>query len=144
MKPFIAYTLVLVGIPYIAGLILGQILTLPITMIRGILRQPTDEATQAQRFMAATAWSVRGSIDMPIADRIVHIFMDVSNGLGAVVTAGLIFHLFRLPPGIAVLAIPAAWEIFFTIAYRQALRALFGALVGVVIGWFVVLRLFSM
>jgi hypothetical protein len=143
MKIFIAYTLVVVGIPYFAGLLFGQILTMPVAMIRGIFRQPTDEATQAQEFSAATAWSVRGSIKMPIADRIVHIFMDVCNGLGAVLVAGLIFHLFGLPPGIGVLLLPAAWEIFFTIAYGQALRALLGSLAGVVIGWFLVLHLFA-
>ena len=143
MKIFIAYALVVVGIPYFAGLIFGQILTLPLAMIRGIFRQPTNEATQAQEVSAAFAWSVRGSIKMPIADRIVHIFMDVCNGLGAVLVAGLIFHLFGLPPGIGVLLIPAAWEVIFTIAYGQAWRALLGSLAGVVVGWFVVLRLFS-
>ena len=143
MKPFIAYTLVVVGIPYFAGLLFGQILTLPLAMIVGMFRKPTDEATQAQAFAEATGWSLRGSIKMPIADRILHVCMDAFNGFGAILTAGFIFHLFGLPPGIAILLILAAWEIFFTIAYGQALRALFSSLAGVVIGWFVVLRLFS-
>ena len=143
MKIFIAYTLVVVGIPYFAGLLFGQILTLPVAMIRGMFRQPTDEATQAQEFSAATAWAVRGSIKMPIPDRLVHIFMDVCSGFGAVLVAGLIFHLLGFPPRIGVLFIPAAWEIVFTIAYRQALRALLGSFAGVVIGWFLVLHLFS-
>ena len=65
---------------------------------------------------------------MSVPDRIVHIFMDVCNGWGAVLAAGLIFHLFRLPLGIAVLLIPAAWEIFFTVAYGQALRVVLGLL----------------
>jgi len=143
VKPFIAYTLVVVGIPYFAGLLFGQILTLPLAMIVGMFRKPTDEATQAQAFAEATGWSLRGSIKMPIADRILHVCMDAFNGFGAILTAGFIFHLFGLPPGIAILLILAAWEIFFTIAYGQALRALFSSLAGVVIGWFVVLRLFS-
>jgi hypothetical protein len=143
MKIFVAYTLVVIGIPYFAGLLLGQILTLPIAIIRGIFRQPTEEATQAQEFMAATSWSVRGSIRMSLADRIVHVCMDAFNGLGAVLTAGLLFHLFGLSPSVAVLLILAAWEIFFTVAYAQALRALFGSLAGIVIGWFVILWLWG-
>ena len=80
---------------------------------------------------------------MPVADRILHVCMDVFNGFGAVLTAGFLFHLFGLPLGVAVLLILAAWEIFFTIAYGQAFRTLFSTLAGIVIGWFVVLRLFS-
>jgi hypothetical protein len=143
MKIYIAYTLVVVGIPYFSGLLFGQILTLPLAMIVGIFRKTTDEATQAQAFSEATAWSLRESIKMSIADRILHVCMDAFNGFGAILTAGFIFHLFGLPPGVAILLILAAWEIFFTIAYGQALRALFSSLAGVVIGWFVILRLFS-
>jgi hypothetical protein len=142
MKIFIAYTLVVIGIPYLAGLLFGQILTMPIAMIRGMFRQPTDEATQAREFIAATAWSVRGSIEMSAADRIVHICMDVFNGFGAVLTAGFIFHLFGLSPSVFILLILAAWQISFTIACKQALRAFLGDIAGMVIGWFVILWLF--
>jgi hypothetical protein len=143
MKIFIAYTLVVIGIPHLAGLLFGQILTFPLAAIVGLFRKPTDEATQAQAFIQATAWSLGGSTKMPVPDRILHVCMDLFNGFGAVFTAGFLFHLFGLSPGVAVLLIVAAWEIFFTIAYGQAFRALFSSLAGVVIGWFVVLRLFS-
>ncbi|HEY5505566.1 MAG TPA: hypothetical protein VIK28_10455 [Sedimentisphaerales bacterium] len=144
MKIFIAYTLVVIGIPYLAGLLFGQVLTFPLAVIVGLFRRPTDEATQAQAFIQATEWSLRGSsTKMPVADRILHVCMDVFNGFGAVLTAGFLFHLFGLPLGVAVLLILAAWEIFFTIAYGQAFRTLFSTLAGIVIGWFVVLRLFS-
>jgi uncharacterized protein YqgC (DUF456 family) len=46
-------------------------------------------------------------------------------------------------PSVAVLLILAAWEIFFTVAYGQSYRALFSSLAGIVVGWFVILRLFS-
>jgi hypothetical protein len=143
MKVLIAYTLVAVGIPYLAGLLIGRIFTIPVAIIRGLFRQPTDKATQAREFMAATAWSLRGPIDMPLPDRIVHVCMDVFNGFGAVVTAGFVFHLFGLSPSVSILAILAAWQFFFTITYKQALRALLGDLAGIVIGWFVILWLFS-
>ena len=148
MKIFIAYTLVVVGIPYLAGLLFGQILTLPVAMIVGLLRQVgllggSDAATAAQDLGGAFAWSHRGSIKISVPDRIVHIFMDVCNGFGCAFVAGFIFHLFGLAPGISVLLIPAAWEIFITVTCGQALRALLGSLAGVVIGWLLVLHLFA-
>jgi hypothetical protein len=142
MKIFIAYTLVVIGVPYLAGLLFGRIFIMPIAMIRGLFRQPTNEAAQAQEFVAATSWSLRGPVNMSIADRIMHICMDVFNGFGAVLTAGFLFHLLGLSPSIAVLFILAAWQIFFTVAYNQAFRALFGDIAGIIIGWFVILWLF--
>jgi hypothetical protein len=148
MKIFIAYTLVVIGIPYLAGLLLGKILTMPIAVLVGLLRNAgllhgSDEATAAQDYAGAFAWSLRGSIQMSVPDRIVHICMDVFNGFGAVLTAGFIFHLFGLSPSVFILLILAGWQIFFTIAYKQAFRALFGDLAGIVIGWFLILWLFS-
>lgn len=147
MKIFIAYILVVAGIPYLAGLLFGQILTLPVAMIVGLLRQVgllggSDAPTAAQDMGGAFAWSRRGSIKMSVPDRIVHIFMDVCNGFGCAFVAGFIFHLFGLVPGINVLLIPAAWEIFITVTCGQALRALCGSLLGVVIGWLLILHLF--
>jgi hypothetical protein len=145
MKIFTAYTLVVVGIPYLAGLLLGQILTFPLAVIAGLFRRPTDEATQARSFTEATAWPLRGSgsTKMPAADRILHICMDIFSGFGAVLTALFLFHLFGLSPSAAILLILAAWEIVITISCGQAFRTLFSSLAGIVIGWFVVLRLFS-
>jgi hypothetical protein len=148
MKIFIAYTLVVVGIPYFAGLLCGPILSLPIGMIVGLLRHAgilggSDAVTAAQDFAGGFAWSHGGSIKMSVPDRIVHIFMDVCMGFGAAFVAGFIFHLFGLAPSIGVLLIPAAWEIVFAIADRKALRALLGSLAGLVIGWLLVLHLFA-
>ena len=148
MKIFIAYSLVVVGIPTAAGILFGNILIVPVSVIVGLLRNVgllggSDEATAAQDFEGAFAWSFRGRIKMSAADRIVHVCLDVFCGFGAVLTTGLIFHLFGLSPSIAVLPILAAWPIFFTVAYKQSFRALFGNFSGLVVGWFVILRLFS-
>ena len=148
MKIYIAYMLVVIGIPYLAGLLIGQILTLPVSVIVGILRNVgllggSDEATAAQDIEGGFAWSLRGSIKMSLPDRIVHICMDVFNGFGAILTAGFIFHLFGLSPSVFILLILAAWQICFTIACRQAFRALFGDLAGIVVGWFVTLWLWN-
>jgi hypothetical protein len=148
MKIFIAYTIVVIGIPYLAGLLIGQILTMPIAFAVGLLRNAgllggSDAATVSGDIHGAFAWAQRGSIQMSVPDRIVHICMDVLNGCGAVLTAGFIFHLFGLPPSVFILLILAAWQIVFTIACKQAFRALFGDLAGIVIGWFLILWLFS-
>lgn len=148
MKAIIAYTLVVIGIPYFAGLLFGQILTLPTAMIVGLLRQVgllsgSDAATAAQDFHGGFAWSQRGNVKMSMPDRIVHIFMDLFNGFGAAFAAGLIFRLFGLSPTVAVPLVLAAWEILFSMACQQSYRVLFGSLAGIVVGWFVVLRLFS-
>lgn len=147
MKIFIAYTLVVIGIPYLAGALLGKILTLPMGMTVGLLRHigllgGSDATTAAQDLVGAWAWMRRGSIKMSVPDRIVHIFMDVCRGFGAVFVAGFLFHLFGLVPSISVLLIPAAWEVIIAISCGQALRALLGSLAGMVIGWLVVSYLF--
>lgn len=139
MKIFIAYTLVTVGIPYLAGQLIGRVVTFPVAMVVGLLRRlrilgGSDAATAAQDFGGAMAWSCRGPIKMSMPDRGIHIFMDIGNGVGAALVAGLIFHLFGSAPGINVLLILAAWEIMFTIFCEQALRALVGSLVGIVMG----------
>lgn len=146
MKTFIAYTLVVVGIPYFAGLLFGQILTIPLSILVGLFRRPTDEATQAQAFTEAALWACRGSgrSKLPITERILHLCMDIFNGFGAVLTAGFLFHLFGLSPSVVILFILGAWEIFLTVACKQAFRALLSSLAGIVVGWFLVLRLFSL
>jgi hypothetical protein len=131
----------------VAGLLFGKILIWPLSRIVGALRNVgllggSDEATAAQDLVAALAWSIRGSVKVSVPDRIVHICMDMFNGLGAVLTAGFLFHLFGLPPSVVILLILAAWQVFFIIAYRQSFRASFGDLTGIVIGWFVVRWLF--
>jgi hypothetical protein len=136
MRLFIAYSVVLIGVPYFAGLLFGKLLTLPLSWVVGSFRRPTDQATQDQAFSQATAWALRGSVEMPLPDRILHICMDVFNGFGAVLAAVILFHLLALSPSPAVLFILAAWELFFTIAYGQSFRALFGSIAGIVIGWF--------
>jgi hypothetical protein len=117
MKAFIAYSLVAVGVPTLAGILVGKILIWPLSRIVGLLRNVgllggSDEATAEQDLVAALAWSIRGSIKVSVPDRIVHICMDVFNGLGAVLTAVLLFHLFGLPPSLVILLVLAAWQIF--------------------------------
>ncbi len=138
MKAFIAYAIVVIGIPYLAGLLFGQIVTLPLSLVVGLCRSRSDESTLAQAFVQAAAWSLSGSTKGLVADHILHICMDVFNGFGAFLAAGLIFHMFGLYPGVSVLLILGAWEIFFTVAYGQSYRGLFSTLAGIVVGRFVV------
>ncbi|MGD0207134.1 MAG: hypothetical protein ABSC89_05970 [Verrucomicrobiota bacterium] len=148
MKIFIAYSLVVVGIPTAAGILFGNILIVPVSVIVGLLRNAgllrgSDEATAAQDFEGAFAWSYRESIKMSVPDRIVHICLDILHGFGAILATGFLFHLLGLSPSAIVLLILAAWPVFFSVAFKQSFRALFGTLAGLVIGWLVILRLFA-
>lgn len=152
MKIFIAYALVVSGIPIFVGLIFGQILILPIVLIarmsRGSAEKSFDDAQGIAEAAEAAAkfsiaWMLSGSTKMPVKDIVVHTCLDVFNGFGAVLAAALLFHFFNLPLRLAVLLLLAAWEIFFTVSYGQSFRALFSSLAGLLVGWFVVLRLFS-
>jgi hypothetical protein len=145
MKTIIAYTLVVVGIPFFTGHLFGVILTAPIALIAGLFRQskesPDDAA--AAGMQEGITWLFRGSAKMPLIDLISHACLDVCSGLCAVFVAALIFHLFKLHLGLAVLIIVAVWEIIVAVSPGQSFRALFSSLAGVFVGWFVVLRLFS-
>jgi hypothetical protein len=120
MKVFIAYTLVAMGIPFIVGYIFGIICSKLISLIFPIASIALkDSVTNACRYLF--------------------------NGLGAILTAGFLFHLFKLHPGLAVLGIVALWE--FGVSFAQSTRAkvqnrldLSGW--GVIIGWIIVLWLF--
>ena len=148
MKTFIAYTLVVVGIPTAVGILFGGILIVPISLIVGLLRNVgllsgSDAVTAAQDLEAGFAWSYRGSIKMSVPDRMVHICLDILYGFGAILATGFLFHLLGLSPSAIVLLILAAWPVLFSIASKHSFRAVFGTLAGLVIGWRVILRLFS-
>lgn len=118
---------------------------MPISLIVGLSRRGKETPLEAAEAAAKEpiAWMFRGSAEMAVRDLIAHACLDVFSGFGAVLAAGLLFHFLGLPLGVAVLLIVAAWEIFFTASYGQSFRALFSSLAGVIVGWFVVLRLFS-
>jgi hypothetical protein len=143
MKIYVAYTIVAIGIPMFIGYLLGGICSMPISMIIGLSRGSKETPLErSEAIKESQGWIFRGNVKMDLRDRIAHTCLDIFNGFWAVFTAGFIFHLFGLAPGVCILLIVAAWEIFYTIAFGQSLRALFGAFVGAVIGWFLVLRLF--
>ncbi|MCX6340640.1 MAG: hypothetical protein NTX71_12095 [Candidatus Aureabacteria bacterium] len=144
MKTFIAYALVVSGIPILAGSLFGWILTMPISLIIGLSRRGTETPLDAAQAQAGViAWLFTEKAKMAVGDLIAHACLDVFSGFGAVLAAALLFHILGLPLGVAVLLIIAAWEMFFTVRYGQSFRALFTSLVGVAVGWFVVLWLFS-
>jgi hypothetical protein len=148
MKAFIAYALVVGYVPIFFGRIFGTLLTLPVSLIVRLSRKgketplTADEATEAAAKDKA-AWVFRGSQNMAVGDIIAHICIDVFSGFGALLAAGLLFHFFGLHLGAAVFLIIAAWQILFTVCYRLSFRMLLGYFAGMIIGWFVVIQLFS-
>jgi hypothetical protein len=144
MKLFIAYTLVVAGLPIFIGNLLGMVFSFPISLAIGMTRRNKETPLEKEvALVEAKKWALRGEVMMDLRDRIAHVILDLFNGFWAVFVAGLIFHLFGFTPSVFILLIVVSWELFFSIAYKQAFRALLGSFVGAVIGWLVVLRLFS-
>jgi len=148
MKIYIAYTLVVIGIPHFIGHLFGNILNLPILLILSLTRgkdldfkqlSAEEKVEIAERSKNLWLFTNTGKVD--VQDLIGHACLDILGGFSAVLTAALLFHFFRLPLRIAVLIILAAWEIFFTVCYKTSLRRLCCLLAGTLVGWFVVLWL---
>ena len=147
MKIFFAYTLVVIGIPYLLGMLIGQIVSLPVSLIWGLIttpfRKPMGEANLQQEFSAAAGWAIRGPIKMPLHDRIMHFAVDMFVAIGQVLTAGFIFHLFGLTPTVFIPLIIVAWEVLIMLTCKQSYRVLFGGFTGLIIGWILIERLFN-
>ena len=144
MKIYIAYALVVIGIPIFIGSMFGIILSMPISLVIGLSRGSKEiplEVAKAGR--EAFRWSSSGKVEMDLRDRIAHICYDILTGLGTVFTAGVIFYLLRVSPGIIVLIILVAWEIIIAISKRESFRMLFSHILGIAIGCFVVVWLFA-
>ena len=145
MKAFIAYALVIVGLPTFIGWILGLISSMPVSLIVGLSRRgaETPDGAAEAAIIEPISWVMRGKIKMAARDRIAHAFHDMLCGLGSVLAAALLFHFLQLPLRLWVLLILVVWEIVPIVTNRQSFRVLFGSLAGMLCGWFVVLPLFS-
>ena len=142
MKIFIAYALVTVGIPFIVGNIFAIIFSQPISLVIGLSRGSKETPLEVQKAgIEANKWSYRGKVEMDFRDRIAHICYDILAGLGTVFTAGLIFYLIGISPGIIVLVIIVVWEIIIAIRNKESIRILFGRIIGIAFGCFVVIRI---
>ncbi len=145
MQVFIAYALVAVGIPIFIGNILGILLSMPISLVVGISRGGKETPVEVSKAETeAFKWSFKGKVEMDLRDRIAHTCYDLFSGLSAVFIAGLIFYLLRTSPSIIIiLLIIIAWEIFPIINKKKSSRILFGQILGIVIGYFVIIWIFT-
>ena len=115
MKTIIAYALVVLGVPVFVGLLFGSIVSMPFIMI---LRRTTNIGMSSL------------------------LYFEAFHGFGAVLAATILFHLFSLQLSIWVLVIMAAWVTLYFLNYGQPRKALFSSLAGMLIGWFVIPRIF--
>jgi hypothetical protein len=145
MKLIIAYALIIIGVPIFVGHIFGLICSMPISIIVGLSRRGTETPEQAAESAAkeTTEWISSGTSKMAIRDRIAHGSLDVFSGFGTIVAAGLLFHLMGLTPSVLILLIIGGWEYLLTKQYSQSGRTFYCTVAGMLIGWVVVLRLFS-
>jgi hypothetical protein len=112
VKTFIAYTLLVIGIPALAGMVIGTILTVPIMRL----------------LHAKTSISTTNLM----------LYLETVNGFVAAVVGALLFRLFGLTPGPAVPLTIAAWITYYFFSYHQPKRAWVSWLLGIFVGWFTV------
>jgi len=132
MKTFIAYTLVVSGIPNLIGYFFGMIITMIVGRIIWLF---------SPKFRQSSILGISPGIK-----KTVDACMGISSGFGAVFAAALVFHFLRQPLGLAVLLIIVAWKIcYFSVSVKhgQSLLYIFWSLLGVIIGWQDVFRIFS-
>jgi hypothetical protein len=109
MKAFIAYTLLVAGIPVFTGLAMGAALTMPI------------------------AWLLRRKTRLRLPNLL---YLEIINGFVASVAGAFLFRLFGLTPGLIVPFIMAAWITLYFFSYHQPLSAWVSWLGGIFVGWF--------
>jgi hypothetical protein len=109
MKTWVAYGLVVLGVPVFVGLLVGG--------------------------LAAVLFGVAFLRYSPNAQRALLPYMEVFNGFGAAIAGAFLFRLFGLTPSLLVTLIMAGWVSFYFIAYRQPLTSLFSWLAGILVGW---------
>jgi hypothetical protein len=144
MKIYLAYALVIIGIPIFIGYLLGAILNIPVSLVIGLSRGNKETPLEVGKAgIEAYKWSSSGKVEMDLRDRIAHTCLDILSGLGTVFTAGLIFYFLGISPGIIVLLIIVVWEIIIAISQKESFRMLFGHILGIAIGSFIVMWLFA-
>ena|ERR1035438_1093094 len=114
MKAFIAYALVVIGVPMFVGMAIGGILQIPLA-----------------RFLHS-----KSSISVTNL-----IYLEIINAFVASVAGALLFRLFGLTPGLVVPMIMSAWITFYFFRYHQPLRGWVSWLAGIFIGWFTLARM---
>jgi hypothetical protein len=144
MKLFIAYALVVVGVPIFIGHIVGLICSMPVSIIVGLLRRAKtpEEAIEAAAD-DATEWVLSENAKLKIGDRIAHASLDIFSGFWTILAVGFLFHLFGLTPSVFILLILAGWEYLLTKMYKQAGRTFYCTIFGLIFGWVVVSFLFA-
>ena len=125
MNTFIAYTLVVLGVPFMVGIFLGTLAFWPV------------------------AWAVpAGSAKKNFTVRLIrtlllHCVHEVFCGFGAMLAAALIFHFLGLSFGWPILVVMMTWISVYFVTRQQPLRQLFSNLSGLLVAWLVVPHLFS-
>ena len=145
MKAFIAYAFVVAGLPVLVGGIIGIILNMPVSLIIGLSRSGSETPLEAAEAAARDpqAWLFGGNEKMAVRDYIAHACLDIFKGFGAILAAVFLFHLLGLTPRLSVLIIVAAWHICLAVSFGLSWRVWFTSLVGIGIGWFAALGLFT-
>src|ERR1700679_3789106 len=99
VRIFIAYLLVVIGLPVLVGTIFGTFFSMPVSWIVWLSRRGTETPLEAATaaIQEPAQWVLRGPIKMAVRDRLAHSCHDIFGGLGSVLATALLFHFFQLP-----------------------------------------------
>lgn len=114
MRAFLAYALLVIGVPLFIGLAIGTVLMVPVARL---LHSKT-------RISAANL-----------------LYLEIVNGLAASAAGALLFRFFGLTANLLVPLIMSAWITFYFFAYHQPLRAWVSWLAGMFLGWLTIARM---
>lgn len=114
MRAFIAYSLLVIGLPVFVGLAIGSVITIPII------------------------WLLRSKTKINILN---FGYLDIVHGFISSLAGALLFRIFGLTAGLAVPIIMAAWQTFYIFRHTQPKRDWLSWIAGLFIGWFTLAKM---
>jgi hypothetical protein len=108
MSEFIAYTLLLVGMPVFIGMFVGSFVSIPLSKL--FSKSPHLQRTHVE-------------------------VLEAVSGLAAAISAVFLFHLSGLAPNLLVLAVLAVWISVYCFASHRHVAIWLSWLAGLLIGW---------
>jgi hypothetical protein len=107
VRAFLAYALLVIGVPNYIGVLLGAVL-MPL------------------------AWP----FSLPARLYVIY-FLELPKGVISILLARALFYFLHVPAHWAILAISIAWITFYFFSYKQSKIAWLCFTAGLIIGWFI-------
>jgi hypothetical protein len=115
MKEFIAYALVVLGIPIICGFLLAAIAYVPAYILLSHCSAKFTAKAQP--------------------------YLEIFTGVGVAIAALVLFRWFKMTPNFAVPVILSVWTFIYFVQYKHSLSSWISWLAGFFIGWFTLAKM---